>query len=169
MTKRLPNRQPEVETIYTKICHLFGYTVLVLFSFYELNISITITFLARVGASTKARIIKVSKWFIVKAPKSVTASEAELLKILCECSENWWVPQISTSKNGFHSLCLDIGLDSRTTLLGKVNAQRHNLAAFEWEQCPNIQGTYMWTCVTLLSDTLLIQYLWNTEFHLRNN
>jgi len=86
VTKRLPNRQPEVETIYTKICHLFGYIVFVLFSSSELNISVTITFLARVEASTKARIIKVGERFIVKASKTVTTSEAELLKIWRECS-----------------------------------------------------------------------------------
>ena len=88
LTKRLPNRHPDVETIYTKICHLFGYTVLVPFSSSEPNISVTITFLAWVGASKKAIIIKVSEGFIVKAPKIVTTSEAELLKIWRECSTN---------------------------------------------------------------------------------
>jgi hypothetical protein len=88
LKKQFPNRQPEVETIYTKICHLFGYTVLVLFSSYELNISVTVTFLVWVGASTKARLIKVSKLFIVKAPKTVIASEAELIKIWHEYSKN---------------------------------------------------------------------------------
>lgn len=169
MTKRLPNRQPDVETTYTKICHLFGYTVLVIFSSSEPNISVTTTFLVRVGASTKATIIQVSERFTVKAPKTVTTSEAELLKVWRECSAIWWVPQTSTSKNRFHSLRLDIGLDSRTTVLGKVNAQRRNLAAFEWEKCPNIQAPYMWVRPTLVSDFLLIQYPWNTEFHLRNN
>jgi hypothetical protein len=61
VTKRLPNRQPEVENIDTKICHLFGCTVLVLFSSSKLSISLTTTSLARVGASTKAIIIKVSE------------------------------------------------------------------------------------------------------------
>lgn len=61
MKKRFQNRPPEVENVYSKICHLYDYTVLFLFSSSELNMSVTITFMAGVGASTKARIIKVSE------------------------------------------------------------------------------------------------------------